>query len=225
MMRTAPRRALATRERAWAKCLAHRLARAGVRPNTVSLLSVVSALLAAGAFTSVAGAEGRSRAALLAVAAACVQLRLLCNLLDGMLAIEERSWVPASAGTVNQIGQIYNELPDRLADIVILVGAGYGLRSLPYGVTLGWAAAVLALLTAYVRVLAGSRGLTQSFIGPMAKQHRMFTLTVAALVSMPEALVGRPVTTLRAGLVIIVVGSIVTVVRRTRRLLTEASLP
>jgi hypothetical protein len=48
----------------------------------------------------------------------------LCNLLDGMLAIEERSWVPASAGTVNQIGQIYNELPDRLADIVILVGAG-----------------------------------------------------------------------------------------------------
>jgi phosphatidylglycerophosphate synthase len=92
-------------------------------------------------------------------------------------------------------------------------------------VTLGWAAAVLALLTAYVRVLAGSLGLTQSFIGPMAKQHRMFTLTVAALVSMPEALVGRPVTTLRAGLVIIVVGSIVTVVRRTRRLLTEASLP
>jgi phosphatidylglycerophosphate synthase len=225
MMRTAPRRALATRERAWAKCLAHRLARAGVRPNTVSLLSVVSALLAAGAFTSVAGAEGRSRAALLAVAAACVQLRLLCNLLDGMLAIEERSWVPASAGTVNQIGQIYNELPDRLADIVILVGAGYGLRSLPYGVTLGWAAAVLALLTAYVRVLAGSLGLPQSFIGPMAKQHRMFTLTVATLLSIPEALAGRAPGALRAALLVIVVGSIVTVVRRTRRLLMEVSLP
>jgi phosphatidylglycerophosphate synthase len=198
----------------------------------VSIASVVWALLAAGAFILAAGGEGWGRVALLAVAAAGVQLRLLCNLLDGMLAIEERvsrvpasrSWVQVSAGT-NQSGEIYNELPDRLADVVILVAAGYGSRSLPYGVTLGWAAAVLALLTAYVRVLAGSLGLPQSFIGPMAKQHRMFTLTVATLLSIPEALAGRAPGALRAALLVIVVGSIVTVVRRTRRLLMEVSLP
>ena len=51
-------------------------------------------------------------------------------------------------------------------------------RSLRLAAPLGWAAAVLAVLTAYVRVLGGSLGLTQHFIGPMAKQHRMFTLTL-----------------------------------------------
>ena len=90
-----------------------------------------------------------------------------------------------------------------------------------YGVSLGWAAAVLALLTAYVRVLGGSLGVTQHFIGPMAKQHRMFTLTVAAVLAGVEALVGAPPRAIRIGLVVIVAGSIVTVVRRTRRITSE----
>ena len=58
--------------------------------------------------------------------------------------------------------------------------------------TLGWCAAVLAVLTAYVRVLGGSLGVTQHFIGPMAKQHRMFTLTIATLLSAVETLLGMP---------------------------------
>src|SRR4029434_6543150 len=110
------------------------------------------------------------------------QLRLLCNLLDGMLAVEE--------GLKSATGEIFNELPDRVADVVILVGAGYAVPGVPFMPALGWLAAVLALLTAYVRALAGSLGLTQHFVGPMAKQHRMFTLTVAALVAAIGSLAG-----------------------------------
>jgi phosphatidylglycerophosphate synthase len=211
-----PRRALATRNAAWAIASARWLARSGVRPNAVSMASVAFAAIAGAAFWFAADLTGTSAMVVLVVAAASVQLRLLCNLLDGMLAVEE--------GFKSRTGEIYNELPDRIADVVILVGAGYSARHVPYGAALGWAAAVLALFTAYVRVLAGSLGVTQHFIGPMAKQHRMFTLTVVTLLAAVEALAGAPPRAIRIGLAVIVAGSLVTVYRRTRRLAAEVIL-
>jgi hypothetical protein len=88
-------------------------------------------------------------------------------------------------------------------------------------VTLGWAAAVVAVCTAYIRLLGGSLGLRQHFIGPMAKQHRMFTLTVAAVLAAAEVLLDRSPEAIRIGLGVIVAGSVVTVVRRTRRIVDE----
>src|SRR5207237_9019762 len=106
------------------------------------------------------------RATLLFLAAAvCIQLRLLCNLFDGMVAVE--------GGFRTKSGEIYNELPDRFADALIFVGAGYSLSTWATLPALGWAAAVLAVITAYVRTLGASVGAAQYFIGPMAKQQRM----------------------------------------------------
>src|SRR5687768_6993493 len=124
------RRELATRNRSWARTVAAWLAAHGVRPNAVSIASVVAAGAAAAAFVS----------GWPLVAAAAIQLRLLCNMLDGMLAVE--------GGLKTKTGDIFNELPDRIADVLILVGAGYALRDLPNGPVLGWLAAVLALTTA-----------------------------------------------------------------------------
>ena len=157
------RRVLATRNRPAARALTAWLARQGVQPNTVSLASLGFAGAAAATFAVSPVSGDGWRAAFLIVAGVCIQGRLLCNMLDGMLAVEE--------GLGGRDGDLYNELPDRLADVMILVGAGYGAG--PYGPTLGWAAAVLAMFTAYVRVCAGSIGLTQRFLRPMAKQHRM----------------------------------------------------
>jgi phosphatidylglycerophosphate synthase len=193
--------------------LARWLGRIGVRPNAVSIAGVAFALVAGMAFSQAPEAARGSRAALLLVAAASVQLRLLCNLLDGMLAVEE--------GFKSKTGDIYNDLPDRVADVFILVGAGYAVRDLAYGVTLGWAAAVLAVFTAYVRLLGGSLGVTQHFIGPMAKQHRMFTLTVVTLFAAAETWLDMPPRAIRIGLGVIVAGSVVTVIRRTRRIAGE----
>jgi phosphatidylglycerophosphate synthase len=207
------RRALATRSARWAIALAHWLARHGVRPNAVSVAGVVFAAASSAAFAASALVEGRTRTVLLVAAAAAIQLRLLCNLLDGMIAVEE--------GFKTKTGDIYNDLPDRLADVLILVGAGYAVRSFPFGVMLGWAAAVTAVLTAYVRLLAGSLGATQHFVGPMAKQHRMFTLTLATLAAAVEALAALPPRAIPIGLAAIVAGSIVTAIRRTARLARE----
>jgi phosphatidylglycerophosphate synthase len=207
------RRPLKTRERRWPRSLARRLAAAGVRPNAVSAASVVFAA-AAGALLAFSLERGASvRALLYLAAAACVQLRLLCNLLDGLLAVE--------GGLGSPSGDVWNDLPDRIADPLILVGAGLAVRGLPGGLVLGWVAALLALLTAYVRVLGGSVGLPQSFAGPMAKQHRMLAITVGCVASAVESVLGRPPRILFLALVVIVVGSAATVVRRTTQIVRQ----
>jgi CDP-diacylglycerol--glycerol-3-phosphate 3-phosphatidyltransferase len=120
----------------------------------------------------------RTPAGLLGCAAA-IQARLVCNLLDGMVAIE--------GGKKSPVGQLYNEFPDRIADSLLIVALGYAI-GLPF---LGWLGALAAALTAYVRVFGGSLGLPQDFRGPMAKQHRMAVMTGAcALTAIEQPLFG-----------------------------------
>jgi phosphatidylglycerophosphate synthase len=186
--------------------LAASLARAGVRPNLVSVAGVGFAVAAAGALVGLQHVSRPWQAALLVAAAAGIQLRLLCNLLDGLLAVE--------GGLKTRTGDLYNDVPDRFADLVIIVAAGYAI-TWDWGAPLGWAAAAAALLTAYVRVLGGALGTPQHFVGPMAKPHRMAVLTGACLLSLVELaardLQGR---VLAAALVVILVGSLATFARR-----------
>ena len=207
------RRELRTRNTSWARRLARQLARLGVRPNTVSIASVAFAAGAGVCLAVSPAAKSDPRAVLFLAAAALIQLRLLCNLLDGMLAVEQR--------LATRTGVLYNEIPDRIADVLVLAGAGYATASEPWGAALGWTAAALALFTAYIRVFGGSLGMTQSFAGPMAKQHRMFVLTVAAMASAMEAWLWLPMRAMLLGLVVVVLGSIVTAARRIHRIARE----
>jgi phosphatidylglycerophosphate synthase len=208
---TGSRRPLKTRNRAWAIRLAAALARAGANPNDISLASIVFAGIAGTALAEAGGAGDGLRILLLLAAAAGIQLRLLCNLLDGMVAVE--------GGRRTKSGELFNDVPDRVADAVIFVGAGYGLPWVEWGGALGWAAALLAVLTAYVRILGGALGLAQDFCGPMAKQHRMALMTLACLLAIGEGAVadyrGR---VLGIALVVVAVGSLLTAGRRLLRI-------
>lgn len=208
-----PRRPLKSRDTGWAKALAGWLVRLRVSPNTISLFSVLFAALAGKALWMVPEASARATILLYVGAAAGIQLRLLCNLLDGMVAIE--------GGMKSKTGEIWNDLPDRVADAFILLGAGYSLRGLWWGPTLGWLATALAILTAYVRLLGGAAGVTQHFCGPMAKPHRMATLTVACLLAALERALAWPPRALPLALALIIVGSLWTAARRTRRIARE----
>src|SRR5438874_12679249 len=117
MVSSIGRRPLRTRQRRWAIAMARGLAGIGVRPNPVSIASVVFAALGAAALVASSSAPPRARALLLVAAAAAIQLRLLCNMLDGMLAVE--------GGFHGKLGDLYNEVPDRIADSLFLIGAGY----------------------------------------------------------------------------------------------------
>lgn len=204
------RRDLATRRLAWPKILARGLAHAGVTPNEVSIASLVFALLSGLSFWMANWNAGGGPPTWLVLAALGIQLRLLCNMIDGLLAVE--------CGLKTPTGDLYNEIPDRVADILILVGAGYSIQRFPWGITLGWVAALLAVLTAYVRVFGGALGLTQNFEGPMAKQHRMFALTVGALAGAAEFAFRGTVWSVSIALSLIIVGSALTVMRRIRRI-------
>lgn len=204
---TTARRPLKTRQREWAKAIAGFLVRQRVHPNVISVMSVFCAVLAGVALSSSSYSTPPHRVLLLLVAVAGIQLRLLCNMLDGMVAVE--------GGMQTKSGEIFNDLPDRISDIVILVPAGYAVPDLPYGALLGWSAAVLAVFTAYVRLLGGAAGLPQSFMGPMAKPHRMATLTVACVLSIVELKLLHPGTLIWIALIIINAGCVITIWRRT----------
>ena len=200
------RRPLKTRTRGSARAAAARLARSGVRPNQVSVLGVLFAAAAGAAFVALRHVDEPLQAVLLVAAAASIQLRLLCNMLDGLLAVE--------GGLASRVGDLYNDVPDRIADVLILAGAGYAI-AWTWGEPLGWAAATAAVLTAYVRVLGGALGARQYFVGPMAKPQRMAALTAASILSLGELAIGnlRGIV-LAAALAAILAGSLVTAGRR-----------
>lgn len=141
------------------------------------------------------------RVAVWLLAAGAIQGRLLCNMLDGMVAIE--------GGRKSRTGPIWNEFPDRVADAAALVGAGYAVGGNAW---LGWLATATALLTAYVRAIGASNGAGEAFLGVMSKPQRMFCLTAACLV----AAVGFSEVALPAVLGLVVVGCAVTCVQRLR---------
>jgi phosphatidylglycerophosphate synthase len=210
---TPPRRPLKTRQRAWAQGLARVLTRAGVAPNAISMASLGFATAAGICLGWTARAGGITRPALFLAAAAGIQLRLLCNMLDGLVAIE--------GGRKTVYGEIFNDMPDRFADVVILVGAGYSIANFSWGRELGWLAAVLAMMTAYIRLLGGSMGVKQYFLGPMAKPHRMALLTAACVFSVFENTFGLGGQTMALALVLMVAGMLVTCVRRTLRIVAD----
>lgn len=164
------RRPIKSRASGWAQSAARLLLRLNFSPNGVSVASVIFAGLAA---SCIYCSPYLSNTPWLWLAAAiCIQLRLICNLLDGMLAVE------GGLGTAN--GDLYNETPDRIADILILAAAGYCCQH-PLAVTLGWGAASSAVLTAYIRMHGASLTGSHDFCGPMAKPHRMAAMTVVCL--------------------------------------------
>ena len=72
------RRPIAARASGWARSISAALARSSVTPNQISMLSIVFAALGALMLWLATPLA-------LVVAAACIQLRLVCNLLDGMV--------------------------------------------------------------------------------------------------------------------------------------------
>jgi phosphatidylglycerophosphate synthase len=208
------RRPIAARNLALSHTIAKWLARKGVSPNAISVAGMVSGLIAGLAFAATSFLPPLAQRVLWAAGALFVQLRLQANLFDGMVAIESKR---ASA-----VGELYNEVPDRFSDAGTLIGAGYAVGGFP---VLGYAAACVAIFTAYIRAMGKAAGTPQEFCGPMAKQHRMFVITMIALYLALSPAQWQPrwgseagVGLISVGLVVIVVGSLITAWRRLARI-------
>jgi phosphatidylglycerophosphate synthase len=191
------RRPLASRQWRSSIALASWLARRGVVPNVISLVGLGAGIL--GGVLLGLTFLGIVPWLFWLLSAGLVQLRLLCNLIDGMVAVE--------SGKRSPLGELYNEVPDRVSDAATLVGLGFAAGGTPW---LGFLAAILAVFVAYVRAAAKIAGAPQDYSGPMAKPHRMFVVTVTALTCAVAP--GWRFATI--GLVVVVAGCILTSVRR-----------
>jgi phosphatidylglycerophosphate synthase len=163
------RRPIPARKTGPAIAFARFLAESGITPNQISLFGLASGVGSGVALFLTPHLPALERP-LLIVCAILVVLRGLSNMFDGMVAVEH--------GKGSPVGLLYNELPDRLSDVALMVGAGYGVTGDPLG---GWAAASMALFVTYVRAAGTMAGAPPDFRGPMAKQERMFSLAACAV--------------------------------------------
>ena len=205
------RRPIATRDRKWAQDATAWLASRNVSPNAISIAGMCACIVAGIALVMTSIASFRL---LWLVAALGAQLRLTANMLDGMVAI--------ATGRTSKTGELYNEVPGRVSDAAVFIGAGFAWGG---NVTLGYAATILAIFTAYVRAAGKIAGAPNEFCGPMAKQHRMLVVT---LVSVYAAITPRSwqmiafddlrIGVMTLGLAVIVAGCVITVIRRLARI-------
>lgn len=192
------------------------LIRLGISPNAISVTGAIAGLLGGHFFAETKSLAGSHFKELIPWAcplawlcgAVLIEIRLLANMFDGMVAME--------AGTASRYGELYNDVPDRISDTAFFVGAGYAAGE-PW---LGWAAAVAAMSTAYIRALGRGLTGTQDFCGPMAKPHRMQLLALAAVLAAVAAWIDLPQRSLipRFALWIIIIGSLLTSIRRLVRI-------
>ena len=139
-----------------------------IHPDFVSYASIVAAAGAALCFW-----QAQNVPALLLIAAGFCYLRLWFNMLDGMVAL--------ASGKASRAGEIVNELPDRISDVIIFAGVAHSGLCHPLS---GYWVAIFALLTAYVGMLGQAVGVQREFSGVMAKPWRMVVLHIGAWITL-----------------------------------------
>jgi phosphatidylglycerophosphate synthase len=219
---TSSRRPIGVRTHAWSVQAAKWLTARQIKPNWISWASIGFAALAGVSFFIAGALTGFGRGLFLLIAILGIVARLLANMMDGMVAVE--------GGLGEADGPVWNELPDRISDALILVGAGAGLAIADSGpAALGWLAAILAIICAYIRELGtnltAKLGHGPDFSGPLAKQQRMAVLGLGALVGMFEGFWGWDFIALSIALWVVIAGTILTIYLRTRTLIKRLKAP
>ncbi|MCC6697021.1 MAG: CDP-alcohol phosphatidyltransferase family protein [Candidatus Hydrogenedentes bacterium] len=142
--------------------------KAGIHPDTISYASIAASAAAALCFW-----QAERLPALLILGVGFCYLRLWFNMLDGMVAL--------ASGKASLRGEILNDLPDRVSDVLIFVGVAHsGLCH----VVSGYWAALFALLVAYVGMFGQAVGVQREFSGIMAKPWRMVALHAGAWITL-----------------------------------------
>jgi phosphatidylglycerophosphate synthase len=135
-------------------------------------------------------------------------------MLDGMVAV--------ASGKASPRGEILNDLPDRISDVVIFVGVAHSGLMNPI---LGYWAAIFALLTAYVGMFGQAIGVQREFSGIMSKPWRMVALSIGAWIAfvcwlwLGEIHFGS-LTVLDWTCAVVIAGCVQTITLRLRRIMT-----
>lgn len=142
--------------------------RAGIHPDVFSYASIVSAAAAGWLFMI-----SRERPMLIVPAIAFALFRLWLNMFDGMVAL--------AAGKASRKGEIVNDLPDRVSDVLIFAGAAHSGWGNPFA---AYWVAIAAVIVAYVGLFGQAVGVQREFSGVMAKPWRVVALSVGMIATL-----------------------------------------
>ncbi len=197
------RRPLKARSWAIMKKTAQWISKKDITPNQISIASIVFSGLAGLFFLlfPIAGSTLWFYALLILL---CFVGRAFCNILDGLVAVE--------GGKATASGELFNDIPDRISDALIIVSAGYA-AGIP---TLGWLAALLAVMTAYTRTLGRGLGAPTDFQGPMSKLPRMLIISAACFLTPIEVMIWQTGYALALSLIVISIGCVITIWKRAK---------
>jgi phosphatidylglycerophosphate synthase len=129
-------------------------------------------------------------------------------MLDGMVAV--------ATGKASRRGEILNDLPDRVSDIIIFVGVAHSGLMNPL---IGYWTAIFAVLTAYVGLFGQALGVQREFGGAMSKPWRMVALHIGAWLAFFQGRRSFPsFTILDWTCLVIIAGCLQTIVVRLKRI-------
>lgn len=202
---------LAARDHPVVRGVAAWLAESGVSRNAVALAGPGFALVAGGAFAATWWVPPRVAAGFWLIGAIFILLRLAANVLGGAPLL--------ARGGDSALNDLQDEIADRIADTAVLVGVGLAAGG-NWGLGLG--AALAAMATAHVRTMGKAAGAPSEFLGPMAKQQRMFLVAVVALWSALAPTEWQPgmggVALPALVLIVVIIGALVTALKRFGRI-------
>jgi phosphatidylglycerophosphate synthase len=207
------RRPIRVRSSNWAQNLAKYLRKHNVTANQVSIAGMIFATIGASLIISTNFVNDTFKTIFWSLAIVNILLRLLCNMLDGLIAIE--------GNCQSKIGIIFNEFPDRIEDSIFFIAFGFACNIQPLGTNLGWLAALLAITTAYIRSFGSALGYGQDFSGPMAKPHRMYALAIALIAVSLENVLYKSNYSPIIALFLICIGTAITCVNRTKHIISK----
>ena len=174
-----------------------------VHPDVLTGLAVVAAA-AGGLCLALASSAGW----LLLLVPVMAAVRLVLNLLDGMVA--------RRTGQARPIGELWNELGDRVGDTLFIGGLAFHPGVDP---RLALGAVIAALLASYVGITAKAAGASRQYVGVLSKPGRMIVLAIAA----PLAFLTADSWWLAGAAAIILIGALVTLVQRVAATRAELS--
>lgn len=175
----------------------------GITPNGASIIGMILGILSGLAFY-MTGVDG----IFWFIGAVLVFLRSAFNIFDGMIA--ERT------GNKTASGVFLNDFTDRIADAAMLIGLGHAQSSSP---AMGYIATIMALLTGLTRLSGKVAGARMYYGGVMSKPIRMYLVIPSALIMAVHPVEGL----VPLILILIAVGSAITVVQRVWWILRELS--
>jgi hypothetical protein len=158
----------------WIKNITTRLVTKGITPNEIALSSMVFAQVASFAFLLAFCFNSIwFTSCCLIIAIIGILLRLLCNVLVDMVEKE--------GGVHSPFSVVYHTFADRYSDVVIYLGMGYGLWMFGWSAYVGWAAALCAVINAYIDLFVKVYRLKQTFSDLITKLQPIILVIVTLL--------------------------------------------